>query len=103
MTRKRRRSWRASGRTPATGTDPDDLDIDRTRGFGVEYEQIGSGREPEREIFNQRYREWDGWAEDRIRTGVLPWDGDIDYPRHAFVTRGGALYVATVATGPAGG
>lgn len=89
--------WADSG----ARSDPEDFGIDRSRGWPVTYELVGAGREPERTLFNQRFRELDGWATDRMRSGVPGWDGDIDYPVHAFVATGGSLYVATVATGPA--
>ena len=90
----------ASGAS-ADRQDPVDAGITRTEGFGLGYEQIGSGDYPERTIFNQKMREWDGWASDNIRTGGLkPWDTDVTYYQYARVASGRSKYVATVATGP---
>ena len=81
-------------------TDPEDLGVDRAGGWDVAYELPGTGREPERTLGNQRFRELDGWAADRMRGGIPGWDGEINYLEHAFVTVGGALYVANRVTGP---
>ena len=82
---------------------PEDVGIDRDEGWTVGYEQINSGLEPERTIFNQRGRELDGWAIERMRTGIPPWDEDIDYRVDAFVTRTGNLYISLVANGSTSG
>ena len=79
---------------------PEDVGISRGAGWTVPYEQINSGLEPERTIFNQRGREIDGWAIERMRTGIPGWDGDIDYQQDAFVTSSGNMYIALVANGP---
>ena len=85
-------------------TDPDDLGLSRTTGWPVAYEQIGSGFEPERAVFNQRLRELDGAFADEMRYGIGPWDAAIDYYRHARVTDSASRkMIATVATGPATG
>ena len=93
----------ASG-SSADRQDPVDAGITRTEGFDLGYEQIGSGDFPQRSIFNQKMREWDGWVSDFIRSGgVKPWDTRIDYYIYARIAVGLSKYVATVATGPATG
>ena len=82
---------------------PEDLGLDRDIGWPAAYEQIGSGRFPERTVFNQLFRELSGWADDLIRFGILPWDENVDYNRFAFVVAGGKLHVAQEATGPVHG
>ena len=84
-------------------TDPEDVNITRSVGWDVRYEQIGSGFEPEREVFNQLLRELSGWANDEIVNGVPPWDADVDYPKWAFVNTSSDMYIALVPTGPAAG
>ena len=85
--------------------DPDDAGIDREKGWDVPYEQIGSGAQPERTIFNQKNREWDGCFAEKMRYGgVLPHDTDIDYYQYArCIGSDGMKYVALEATGPANG
>lgn len=89
--------------------DPEDVGIVRVHGFTVAYEQVGSGREPEREVFNQKFREWDGAFSEKTRWGVIQWDGEIDYPGddtlgYAFTTGSdGNLYVALIPSGPTTG
>ena len=93
----------ASG-SSADREDPEDLGITRTEGFDLGYEQIGSGDYPQRSIFNQKMREWDGvWAENMRSGGLRAWDTRIDYYQYARVAVGLSKYVATVATGPATG
>ena len=85
-------------------TDPEDLGLTRTTGWPVAYEQLGSGAEPERALFNQRFRELDGAFADEMRYGIGPWDADIDYHQHARATdSAGRKMIATVATGPRSG
>lgn len=81
--------------------DPEDVGIARATGWPVSYEQIGSGSEPERTVFNQRFRELDGWASDRIRMGIPQWDIEVDYLHPAFVTTSSGLHVTRSGnTGP---
>ena len=89
----------------ADRTDPEDQGIDRREGFGVSYEQVGSGSAPERAVFNQKFREWDGLAIQGLRNGLpLSWDADVDYVLNAFVKgEDGRIYVADEVTGPATG
>ena len=96
-------SYWASAAT-ADREDPEDVGIDRDEGWTVSYEQRGSGDEPERTVFNQRGRELDAAFGEKAVEGVIPWDGDINYPQHAFSKASdGTLVVALVANGPATG
>ena len=84
--------------------DPEDVGITRTDGWPIAYEQIGSGKEPERSVFNQKFREWTGFGNDVLRMGILQWDSGVDYNIYAFVTASdGFIYVANVASGPGTG
>ena len=83
--------------------DPEDVDLVRVMGWPVSYEQIGSGKEPERTVVNQRFRELDGFASDVIHYGILPYDAEIDYYKHAFVVAGGNVHVSLEPNGPATG
>lgn len=84
-------------------TDPEDLGIVRTEGWPQRYEQIGSGFEPELAVWNQRFRELDGWARDRMTQGIGLYDADINYPRHAFCVSTSGLKVALAPSGPGNG
>ena len=84
--------------------DPEDLGIDRETGWGVDYEQLGSGNTPERLVVNQKFCELSAAFIDRMRFGVLPYDALIDYPQYARVIDStGRKMVALEATGPATG
>ena len=97
--------WAAGG----DRADPSDVGLTRSEGWGVSYEQPGSGREPERAVFNQRLLELDEALGDALRFGVQPWDRRINYPGsdatgYAFVVGSdGLLYVAMIPSGPATG
>lgn len=81
--------------------DPEDVGIDRATGYPVIYSQIGSGFEPEREVYNQRNGEWDGWAAHHMRTGGYhEYDVEVDYAQWARSTVEGHKYVASIANGP---
>lgn len=84
---------------------PEDLGISRRVGWPVSYEQVGTGDEPERTIFNQRFREWDGIFELKMRMGgVMPWNEGINYFQWArAIGSDGQKYMALRATGPAHG
>ena len=85
--------------------DPEDEGIARQQGFGVSYEQVGSGATPERVVFNQRFREWDGFSTDVLRSNMpFPWDANIDYVAYAYVTgANGRIYLTEVPSGPSTG
>ena len=93
----------ASGPNADRG-DPEDFGIDRSEGWDVAYEQIGSGSEPERLVFNQKMREWSGAFVDEMRRGIGLWDGLIDFPQYARVIDStGRKMLALIATGPRSG
>ena len=86
----------------ADRADPEAENITRTQGWTVAYEQQRSGRTPEREVFNQLFRELTGLFVEKIRLGgVLFYDQEIDYYQYARVLGSdGRKYVALVANGP---
>ena len=88
--------------------DTEDVSLDRLEGWPVAYEQIGSGKEPERELFNQKMNEWTAYFSEKITLGILPWDRDINYLHNeegsSFVIgSNGKPYVALAISGPATG
>ena len=83
--------------------EPETVGIDRARGWTVEYEQLNSGSEPERTVFNQLMRELCGWALTRIREGVGVWDGRVDYEHPAFCATTAGLHVSLESSGPSYG
>ena len=88
--------------------DPEDVGLVRNKGWPVAYEQIGSGFEPEREVFNQLLLELQSYFADKTRSGILRWDIDIDYVHSdeasSFVVgSNGKIYVANAPSGPATG
>ena len=96
------RAWASA--PEAQRRDPEDYGIDRTEGWGVAYEQVG-GEEPEREVWNQKGREWDGFFGPRIVSGVPVWDERAQYRRTAefasFVLGSdGFMHVALADSGP---
>ena len=94
----------ASGPT-ADREDPSEYGITRNRGWGVAYEQVGSGLEPEREVYNQKFREVEGAFREKMRMGgCMRWDGDVNYYQWArTIGSDGNKYYCLVATGPAHG
>ena len=93
----------ASG-AAADREDPVDAGLTRSTGWPLSYEQIGTRDEPEREVFNQKNREWDGWAVENMRTGgTKPWDSEVNYFQYGRVAVEGSKYWASVATGPSTG
>ena len=64
------------------------------------YEQIGSGKTPERTGWNQLFRALNGWASDRLTMGIPQWDADVNYKKFAFATTSQGLHVALNANGP---
>ena len=79
---------------------PAELDLDRVEGWDVRYEQLGVRKYPERQLFNQLIRELQGYYNDCMKFGILPWDNEINYAQHAFVSEDGHIWWAQVATGP---
>ena len=51
----------------------------RADGWTVAYEQIGSGKQPERTVFNELEHEYTSALIDIAATGVPAWDTAIDY------------------------
>ena len=78
----------------------EDLGIDWATGWTVAYEQIGSGKTPERTGWNQLLRALNGWASDRIRMGIPQWDAKVNYRKFAFATTSQGIVVAKNANGP---
>ena len=65
--------------------DPEDAGIDRTVGWDVSYEQIGSGNFPEREVFQELVFEITSAHVDRREQGLYSWDGEVDYLHPVYV------------------
>ena len=83
---------------------PEQVGLTRSRGWPVSYEQLGSGDEPERTIFNQLLREISGGILDRSRQGIYQWDSEVTYTHETFVTGSdGKIYVSLTDSGPAFG
>ena len=86
---------------------PENLGIRRIDGWTVAYEQPGSGREPERTLFNEQGFEQESAIHDIVGFGVLAWDAGVDYVHddtgHAFATTSTGLWVSERASGPARG
>ena len=84
-------------------TDPEDVGLDRDDGWTVAYEQVASGFEPERVVFNQMFRELTGWARDRMKMGIPTWDPRVNYRHPAFVAHDARIYKSILDTGPVAG
>ena len=86
---------------------PADFGIDELEGWTVSYEQIGSGKEPEREVFNELHHRVTAGLIDIAAFGVPQWDSEVDYrpaeDAHCFVTTPSGLWVTAQNTGPAFG
>lgn len=86
---------------------PTDAGITRANGYPIAYEQIGSGKTPERTVINQRFHEWYSAFIDFAATGVPAWDTDVDYTPASdaacFVTTATGLHLTRTNTGPAYG
>ena len=96
-------AWAAA--SSADKQDPTDFGLTRADGFPVAYEQIGSGKEPEREVFNEREYEFTASLIDIAAMGVPEWDIEVDYTPASdaacFVTTTTGLHVTRMNTGPA--
>ena len=97
-------AWARNGSNRQT---PEELGIDREDGYNVAYEQIGSGKEPERTGFNQRLYEIDSAFIDIASMGVPQWDVALNYSPASdalcFATTPTGLWVTDQNTGPAYG
>ena len=80
------------------------LGIIRANGYDVAYEQIGSGKEPERTGWNQREYELTSALIDFAATGVPAWDAEVNYTPASdaacFATTPTGLHVTFTNTGP---
>ena len=98
-------AWASS--SSADKETPADLGITRADGYPVAYEIIGSGKEPERTGFNQRFFEWTSAAIDIAATGVPAWDAEVNYTPASdaacFTTTSTGLHLTRTNTGPAYG
>ena len=98
----------AWARSPsAEREEPQDVDLVREIGWPLSYEQVGTGREPERTVFNQLHYEITSALLDIAAYGVLPWDPGVDYvptaDAHCFVTTNSRLWVTDQRNGPSFG
>ena len=91
----------------ALRADPEDFGLVRETGWPQPYEQKGTGKEPELEVFNQLDHELDAALHDCLFYGILPWDAEVNYPHtdeeRAFVVTPNGLHVSLQASGPATG
>ena len=51
--------WASSADGAMNRQTPEAAGLTRTTGYGLEYQQIGSGFFPSRLVLNQRYHEWE--------------------------------------------
>ena len=79
---------------------PEEVGLDRAAGWPVQYEQIGSGFEPERTIYNQLLRELSAFFVDRLETGISQWDENVNYLHPAYATTNEGLFTTLTDTGP---
>ena len=94
---KKIRLWADSGDRQS----PEQLGLERDKGWPVSYEQLGSGDEPERVVFNQLLRELTGALIDRARMGIYQWDEQVNYVHPAFVVGdNGKIFVSITDSGP---
>ena len=71
-------------------------------GWDPRYEQRGSLRYPERQLFNQLLYELSTMVRSRLSAGIMQWDARVDYLHPAFVTGSdGRIYRSIRDTGPA--
>ena len=84
---------------------PETAGLNRGNGWPVGYEQIGSGLEPERKVFNELDYEIDSALIDIAAMGVPAWDVEVDYRpatnTACFVTTATGLHLTFTNTGPA--
>ncbi len=93
------KSWAESGdRAEPEAASPV---LDRAEGWTSVFSQVG-GEAPQREVFNQLFREITGMlVELNKHGGLLEWSSGQDYEHPAFVTTAtGKIYVSTRASGP---
>ena len=85
---------------PINRQTPESAGIDRTSGWDINYEQRGTGKYPERKVWNQMIRELQGAFREKMVYGFPRWAADVDWKRYDFITYGGGIYFATVDNGP---
>ena len=78
---------------------PEEVGLTRSEGWPVTYEQLHTGKFPEREVFNQHMFELGSAVTDIAASGVLPWNADVDYVAPAFVATATGLHVSFVDSG----
>ena len=82
----------------------DELGIDRAIGYDAAYEQVGTGKFPERTGFNQMFHELTASFLDMFAYGIPAWDTDVDYlittTTVPFVVTATGLWLALVNSGP---
>ena len=76
-------------------SDPESKGIDRSKGWDINYEQPGTGKYPERDVFNQMIRELQGAFQEHMLYGFPRWSSDVAWNRYDFVLYSGSLYFAT--------
>lgn len=83
---------------------PENLGIDRESGYVEAYEQVGSGKTPELEGFNQALHDIYSGLVDVAAMGVPAWDAELNYRPTAdaacFATTATGLWVTFMDTGP---
>ena len=83
---------------------PEDAGLRREDGWGIAYEQIGSGKYPERAVFNNNLQELSAAFADIATQGVPRWSADLDYEptdsAACFVTTTTGLHVTFTNSGP---
>ena len=99
-----------AGSAQGERAEPADLGIDEAVGWGVAYEQPGTGKFPERVVFNELTYRATSAIRDIFATGVPAWDAAVDYrpdlveARAAcFATTPTGLWVTVINTGPSFG
>lgn len=95
-------AWAAD--TPDERQTPEDAGLTRAMGWPVSYEQRGSGKHPERRVFNQLHWEITSAILDIAHCGVPPHSLEVDYvptdDAECFVTTTSGLWRTRTATGP---
>ena len=95
--------WASSADGAMNRQTPEAAGLTRTTGYGLEYQQRGSGFFPKRLVVNQRYHEWELGFRHKLINGIPSHDLGVNYQQHAFCTVSGTPYVANVANGPIAG
>ena len=85
---------------PSNRQSPEDAGIDRNFGWDVNYEQPGTGKYPERRVWNQMIRELQGAFREKIVFGLPRWAEDVNWRQDDFVTHNLKIWYATLDHGP---